>query len=445
MADSLHPPRQSMRRVVLASLIGNALEWYDFFLYGTAAAIVFNKLFFPAVDPIAGTIAAFGTYALGFAARPIGGIIFGHFGDRIGRRAMLVTTLTLMGLTTALVGVLPTYQQIGLWAPILLTVLRIVQGIAVGGEWGGGVLLISENADPKRRGMQTALGQSGVSIGFVLSAAVFALLSGTTSTEAFQSWGWRIPFLVGVVLMVVGLVIRMNVLETRSFAQVQRRHETERFPVLAAIRKHPRAVVVSFGARLAENGGSYIFLVFVLTYASHIGIPQWVTLVGVILGELLEAFTMPLWGALSDRVGRRPVYLGGAIAMIVWAVPFFALLHTRETWLVWLAVVVANAACHSAMIGVQASFFSELFGSGVRYSGVALGHELASVLAGGLSPLIATVLLAWSGSWWPVAAYLGLLGLLTVAALAWAPETRVRDLDAVGQPEPAQPASELAR
>ncbi|MFI5611938.1 MFS transporter [Amycolatopsis sp. NPDC051903] len=444
MADSLPPPRRSMRRIVLAGLVGNALEWYDFFLYGTAAATVFNKLFFPAVDPIAGTIAAFGTYALGFAARPIGGLVFGHFGDRIGRRAMLVTTLTIMGLTTALVGVLPTYQQIGLWAPILLTVLRVIQGIAVGGEWGGGVLLISENADPRKRGMQSALGQSGVSVGFVLSAAVFALLSGTTSPAAFQSWGWRIPFLIGIVLLGVGLVIRLNVLETQSFRQVQQRRETERFPVLAAIRQHPRAVVVSFGARLAENGGSYIFLVFVLTYANQLGIAQWVTLVGVVLGELFEAIAMPFWGALTDRVGRRPVYLAGAIAMIVWAVPFFALLHTRETVLVWVALVVANAVCHGAMIGAQASFFSELFGSGVRYSGVALGHELASVLAGGLSPLIATVLLAWLGTWWPIAAYLGLLGLLTVAALAYAPETAARDLDAIGRTD-AERTTELAR
>src|ERR671915_713249 len=432
------PKRQSIRRVVVASLVGNALEWYDFFLYGTAAALVFNKLFFPSFDPLAGTIAAFGTYALGFAARPLGGVIFGHFGDRIGRRAMLVTTLTLMGITTGLVGVLPTYDQIGVWAPILLTVLRILQGIAVGGEWGGGVLLISENADPRRRGMQSAIGQSGVSIGFVLSAAVFALLSGTLSPDAFQSWGWRVPFLLGVVLLVVGLIIRLTVLETHAFTKLREHRATERFPVLAAVRQHPRAVLVAFGARMAENGGSYIFLVFVLTYAKEIGIAPWVTLVGVVIAEGFEAASIPLWGGLSDRWGRRPVYLGGAVAMVIWAVPFFLLLHTKETVLVWIALIVALAGCHAAMIGPQASFFSELFGSGVRYSGVALGHELASVLAGGLSPLIATLLFAWSGSWWPIAGYIALLSLTTIVALIYAPETAARDLDTVGK-SPTKP------
>src|SRR5918992_1270387 len=297
------PKRQSIRRVVVASLVGNALEWYDFFLYGTAAALVFNKLFFPSFNPLAGTIAAFGTYAL---------------------------------------------------------------GIAVGGEWGGGVLLISENADPRRRGMQSAIGQSGVSIGFVLSAAVFALLSGTLSPDAFQSWGWRVPFPLGVVLLVVGMVIRLTVLETHAFTKLREHRATARFPVLAAVRQHPRAVLVAFGARMAENGGSYIFLVFVLTYAKEIGIAPWVTLVGVVIAEGFEAASIPLWGALSDRWGRRPVYLGGAVAMVIWAVPFFLLLHTKETVLVWIALIVALAGCHAAMIGPQASFFSELFGSGVR-------------------------------------------------------------------------------
>src|SRR5918992_8094 len=407
------PKRQSIRRVVVASLVGNALEWYDFFLYGTAAALVFNKLFFPSFNPLAGTIAAFGTYALGFAARPLGGEVFGHFGARVGRRG-------------------------GVWAPILLTALRLLQGIAVGGEWGGGVLLISENADPRRRGLQSALGQSGVSIGFVLSAAVFALMSGTLSPAAFQSWGWRVPFLLGVVLLVVGLIIRLTVLETHAFTKLREHRATERFPVLAAVRQHPRAVLVAFGARMAENGGSYIFLVFVLTYAKEIGIAPWVTLVGVVIAEVFEAVSIPLWGALSDRWGRRPVYLGGAVGMVAWAVPFFLMLHTKETVLVWIALIVALAGCHAAMIGPQASFFSELFGSGVRYSGVALGHELASVLAGGLSPLIATLLFAWSGSWWPIAGYIALLSLATIVALIYAPETAARDLDTVGK-SPTKP------
>jgi MFS transporter, MHS family, shikimate and dehydroshikimate transport protein len=422
------PAHTPIRRAVVASMVGNALEWYDFFLYGTAAALVFNHLFFPTFDPLAGTIAAFGTYALGFAARPIGGLIFGHFGDRIGRKAMLVVTLSLMGAATFLIGVLPTYGQVGIAAPVLLTLLRIVQGIAVGGEWGGGVLLISENADSRRRGMLSALSQTGVGIGFVLSALVFAVMTGVTTEEQFLAWGWRIPFLVGVVLMAAGLVIRLKVLETAAFREAGERH---RAPVLEAVRRHPRAVLVSFGARIAENGGSYIFLVFVLAYAAQIGIPGGVALTAVVLGMALEALAMPAWGALSDRVGRRPVYIGGALAMILWAWPFFWLLDTRETPLVILAVVVANAVCHGAMIGTQPAFFTELFGSGVRYSGVALGHELASVLAGGLSPLIATALLAWAGGWWPVAVFLAVMGVITTVAVLASEETVARDLGAV--------------
>lgn len=431
MAPPRRPQVTPTRRVVLASMVGNALEWYDFFLYGTAAALVFNQLFFPTIDPLTGTIAAFGTYALGFAARPVGGIIFGHFGDRIGRRAMLVATLTLMGAATFLIGVLPTYTQIGIWAPILLTALRIVQGIAVGGEWGGGVLLISENVDPARRGMLSALSQTGVGIGFVLSALVFATVSALTSEATFLAWGWRVPFLVGVVIMGIGLLIRMKVMETAAFAEVKEQGATEHVPALTAIRQHPRSILVSFGARIAENGGSYVFLVFVLAYATEVGISSTVALVSVVVAMTLEAVAMPLWGALSDRIGRRPVYAGGAIAMILWAAPFFWLLNTGETPLVLLAVVVANAVCHGAMIGTQPAFFSELFASGVRYSGVALGHELASVLAGGLSPLIATVLLAWAGGWWPVAVYLGVLGLITLVAVLFSDETVGRDLSTI--------------
>ena len=419
---------RATRRVVAASMVGNALEWYDFFLYGTAAALVFNQLFFPGFDSLAGTIAAFGTYAAGFAARPIGGLVFGHFGDRVGRRAVLVATVMLMGAATCLVGLLPTYDSIGVAAPILLTALRIVQGIAVGGEWGGGVLLISENVDGRRRGMLSALSQTGVGVGFVLSALVFALMTAVTSDAQFLAWGWRVPFLVGVLLMAAGLYIRLKVLETQAFTETRRREGTEKVPALQALRRHPRSVLVSFGARIAENGGSYVFLVFVLAYAAEIGVSNGVALTAVIVAMTLESAAMPAWGALSDRVGRRPVYIGGAVAMALWAAPFFWLLDTQNTALVIVAVTVANAVCHGAMIGTQPSFFTELFGGGVRYSGVALGHELASVLAGGLSPIIATALLAWAGGWWPVACYLAALAAVTVIAVLASEETAARDL-----------------
>jgi MFS family permease len=265
----------------------------------------------------------------------------------------------------------------------------------------------------------------------VLSALVFATMSGLTSEATFLAWGWRVPFLVGVVIMAIGLLIRMKVMETAAFAEAKEQGATKHLPALSAIREHPRSILVSFGARIAENGGSYIFLVFVLAYAKEIGISSTVALVSVVVAMTLEALAMPLWGALSDRIGRRPVYAGGAIAMVLWAAPFFWLLNTRETPLVLLAVVVANAVCHGAMIGTQPAFFSELFASGVRYSGVALGHELASVLAGGLSPLIATVLLAWAGGWWPVAVYLGCLGLVTLVAVLFSDETAARDLSTI--------------
>jgi MHS family shikimate/dehydroshikimate transporter-like MFS transporter len=443
MTSTSRPQPTPTRRVVLASMVGNALEWYDFFLYGTAAALVFNQLFFPTIDPLTGTIAAFGTYALGFAARPVGGLLFGHFGDRIGRRAMLVATLSLMGAATFLIGLLPTYTDIGIWAPILLTALRIAQGIAVGGEWGGGVLLISENVDSRRRGMLSALSQTGVAIGFVLSALVFALVPALTSQTAFLAWGWRIPFLVGVAIMAIGLVIRMKVMETAAFTEVKQQHTTEHTPALTAIRRHPRGILVSFGARIAENGGSYIFLVFVLAYAQQIGISNTVALAAVVIAMTVESIAMPLWGALSDRIGRRPVYATGALAMLLWATPFFWLLNTRETPLVLLAVIVANAICHGAMIGTQPAFFTELFASGVRYSGVAIGHELASVIAGGLSPLIATALLAWAGHWWPIAAYLALLALITLFAIHHSEETAARDLNTLHLTAPTTPTHDL--
>ncbi|GHE84074.1 MFS transporter [Amycolatopsis deserti] len=420
------PTRGEVRKAAVASLVGSALEWYDFFLYGTAAALVFNKLFFPAFDPLVGTIAAFGTNAVGFLARPLGGLVFGHFGDRLGRKSMLVITLVVMGVATFLIGVLPTYSSIGVWAAVLLIVLRVVQGIAVGGEWGGGVLIVSEHAPAHRRGFYSAWSQSGIGFGFVLSASAYALVSGLMTDAAFLSWGWRIPFLAGIVLTAVGLTIRMRIMETPAFQRVEQTGKPPRIPALQALRQHPKAVLVTFGARLAENGASYVFLTFTLSYAATAGVNRNTALVAVVVGMLVESFAMPLWGALSDRIGRRPVYLGGAIALVLWAYPFFALIDTGRPVLVFLAVFVAVVVCHGAMIGPQPAFFTELFDAKVRYSGMALGHELASTVAGGFSPIIATALLAWSGASWPVALFLVGLGVVTAISVALAPETRSR-------------------
>ncbi|QUH02051.1 MHS family MFS transporter [Saccharopolyspora erythraea] len=422
---------REVRKAAIASLVGSALEWYDFFLYGTAAALVFNTLFFPTFDPLVGTIAAFGTNAVGFLARPLGGVIFGHFGDRLGRKSMLVITLVIMGIATFLIGVLPTYGDIGVWAAVLLVALRIVQGIAVGGEWGGGVLIVSEHAPDHRRGFYSAWSQTGVGLGFVLSASAYALVSAATTEASFFAWGWRIPFLVGIVLTAVGLLIRLRIMETPAFQQADRAPEKARLPVLEAVRAHPRSVLITFGARIAENGASYVFLTFSLSYASEIGLDRDVVLAAVVVGMLCESFVMPMFGALSDRIGRRPVYLGGAIGLVLWAFPFFAMFDSRDPVLVFAAVFVAVVFCHGAMIGPQPALFSELFDARVRYSGVAIGHELASMVAGGFSPVIATALLAWTGASWPVALLLVGMGVVTAVAVVAAPETRAKDIRAV--------------
>ncbi|RNG30430.1 MFS transporter [Streptomyces botrytidirepellens] len=426
MADEKGAPRE-VRKAAIASLFGSALEWYDFFLYGTAAALVFNTLFFPTFDPLVGTIAAFGTNAVGFLARPLGGIIFGHFGDRLGRKSMLVITLVIMGVATFLIGLLPTYSTIGVWAPVLLVALRIVQGIAVGGEWGGGVLIVSEHAPSHRRGFYSAWSQTGIGLGFVLSASVFALAQGVTSTESFLAWGWRIPFMVGILLTAVGLLIRLRIMETPAFRQAEATTGAKTGkstpPILDVLRTHPRSVLIAFGARVAETGASYLFLTFSLSYAAKIGVGNGVVLAAVVVGMLAESFAMPMFGALSDRVGRRPVYIGGAVAVIVWAYPFFAMFDSRNPVLIFVAIFVAVVIGHGAMIGTQPAFFTELFASRVAYSGLALGHELASMIVGGFSPIVATALLAWAGASWPIALFLIGMGAVTVIAVAAAPET----------------------
>ncbi|MEU6113425.1 MFS transporter [Streptomyces sp. NPDC047117] len=436
MAETGSAPRE-VRRAAVAGLVGSALEWYDFFLYGTAAALVFNTLFFPTFDPLVGTIAAFGTNAAGFLARPLGGAVFGHFGDRLGRKSMLVITLMIMGVSTFLIGVLPSYATLGVWAPVLLMALRIVQGIAVGGEWGGGVLIVSEHAPDHRRGFYSAWSQTGVGLGFVLCAAAYAVVQATTSTASFLAWGWRIPFLAGILLTVVGLVIRLRVMDTPAAQETAAAPKPPRMPLVEVLRTHPRAVLIAFGARIAENGALYIFLTFSLSYADTIGLDGGVVLAAVMVGMLCESFAMPAFGALSDRIGRRPVYLGGAVGVILWAYPFFAMFDSRNPVLVFVAVFVAVVLCHGAMIGTQPAFFTELFDSRVRYSGVALGHELASMVAGGFSPLVATALLAWAGASWPIALFLIGLGVVTVVAVAAAPETRRRHPEHCKEAAPA--------
>lgn len=415
-------------RVVLASFIGTSIEWYDFFLYGTAAALVFDKLFFPTLDPFAGMMASFATYAVGFFARPVGGIVFGHYGDKIGRKSTLVITLMMMGLSTFLIGALPTYHQVGVLAPVALVVLRFIQGFGVGGEWGGAVLLAVEHGHDRRRGLYASSAQTGVPAGMLLANGAFAAVSALPE-EQFLSWGWRVPFLAGVILLGIGLFIRLHILETPLFAQARARRATSQMPLLELVQKYPKNLLLAMGARFAENACFYVFTVFIYTYANEPrGFSRNTLLQGVLIASAFQLFSIPGFAMLSDRLGRRPVYLAGALSMGLFAFPFFWLVDTQCTVLIWLALTLGLTAI-AAMYGPQAAFFSELFGTSVRYSGASLGSQLAAPFAGGLAPLIATALLHWSGGQpWPIALYMIAMVLITFCAVFLAAETVRTDL-----------------
>jgi metabolite-proton symporter len=428
-STSRSPGNTSIGTVVLASFVGTSIEWYDFFLYGTAAALVFGKLFFPALDPLAGTMASFGTYAVGFFARPMGAVVFGHYGDKLGRKSMLVTTLTLMGISTFMIGLLPTYDDVGGWAAGALILLRFVQGLGVGGEWGGAVLLAVEHGHHGQRGLYASAAQAGVPAGLLLANGAFTLASALPD-EQFLSWGWRVPFLAGAILLAVGLLIRLHIMESPLFIAAQARSSVRhRIPVIELIRKYPKNLILAMGARFAENACFYVFTVFVFTYAApRGGHSKQVILQGVLLASALQLFAIPAFAALSDRLGRRPVYLGGALTMGLFAFPFFWLVDTGNPHLLWFALAVGLTAT-AAMYGPQAAFFAELFGTNVRYSGASLGSQLAAPFAGGLAPLVATALLKWSsGEPWPIALYMIGMVLITFIAVFLALETAGSDL-----------------
>ncbi len=408
-----------MRAIVVASVIGTTVEWYDFLIYGTAAALVFNKLFFPSFDPFVGTLAAFGSYAVGFVARPLGGAVFGHFGDRTGRKTMLTLTMLIMGAGTFLIGCLPTYASIGVWAPILLIVLRLLQGIGIGGEWGGAVLMVIEHAPEGRRGFYGSLVQVGFSLGVAASTGTFLIMSQLMAEADFLAWGWRLPFLLSAVLIGVGLFIRLRLQETPTFARMQR-EGVARAPLLDVLVRQPRTFLIAVGLKVSEVAWVYVLTVFSVTYATtSLGLPRGLILDAILLAALAELVTMPLFGALSDRVGRKPLYVAGALLSAALAFPVFWLLETREPAVVVLTLVAVMSLTHGLMFSPQAAYLPELFGTRTRYSGASLGCQVSAALSGGFAPIIAAGLLAWAGATWPISLYLiGLAAITLVAVLA---------------------------
>jgi metabolite-proton symporter len=428
-------PSSNIIKVVAASMAGTTVEWYDFFLYGVAAALVFNEVFFPALGPAAGTVAAFATFAIGFVARPLGGLVFGHYGDKLGRKTLLVISLLMMGIATFLIGLLPGAATIGVAAPILLIVLRLVQGFAIGGEWGGAILIVSEHGDPARRGYWASWPQAGVPFGQLLANGLLFLLAAVQDEAAFLAWGWRIPFLLSAVLVLIGLYIRLSVEESPIFKEAQAKAaeaaaagEKQVVPIVDVFRRYPREVFTAMGARFAENVSYYIFTIVITSYMTQrLDVSSSFVLGAVMIGAFVHLVTIPVWGALSDRYGRKPIYLLGAAGVGVWAFVFIALLDTGNFALTTLAVI-GGLLFHGAMYGPQAAFLSELFGTKVRYSGTSVGYQLASVVAGGLAPIVAVALYTSFDSGYAVSVYVALSALLTLIAVASYGETNKRDL-----------------
>lgn len=427
------PLRASMRSIVLAGSIGTVIEWYDFLIYGTAAALVFNNLFFPKLDPLSGTLASLGTYAVGFFARPVGGVIFGHFGDRIGRKTSLMLTMLVTALGTFCVGLLPTYEQIGIWAPVLLVTLRLVQGFGLGGEWGGASLMVLEHAPANRRGFYGSLVQVGFPLGLVTSYGVFALTTALISDAGFKSW--RVPFLLSIALLGVGWYVRARVPETPLFEEMRQRKQILKNPFVEAVIRNPRDFLIAVGLKLSEVSWVYILTVFAVVYGTKtLGLPRQLLLNAVLVAALVELLTIPLFGWLSDIWGRRRLYFVGALFTIGFAFPLFWLLETRQPMIILLTVIVALSLGHGTMFGLQSTFFPELFATRVRYTGASFGFQTAAAIGGGLAPLLATVLADRMGGTAGVSLLLILLALITLVATLFARETR---LVALGQEPPA--------
>ncbi|CAM3543594.1 MFS transporter [Kibdelosporangium persicum] len=423
-----------LRRVVSASVVGTALEWYDFFIYGFAVTLVFNELFFKTGDPAMGIIIGFATFGVGFAVRPLGGFFFGHLGDRIGRRATLVLTTLVMGVSTGLIGLLPTYDTIGVAAPIILTVLRMCQGLGAGAEFGGASTLLAEHAPAGRRGFFTSFAQTGVQIGLLSGTAVFLLVE-LLSRATVLAWAWRIPFLFSFVLIAVALYVRLRVAESPVFRRMSADQTTVKLPVLDAIRHYPRNFLIGIGAHICDTAVVYIYATYSLTYITKtLALPRWVGLTGVIIFSVIVIALQPVYGALSDRIGRRPLNLFSVVFTAAFAFPFFLLLDTREPVLIWIALVLATTLGFAPMIAVQPAFYAELFGARVRYTGFAASREIGAAL-GGFSPLIAAALVAQAGGkGWLVAVWMIFTAVISFVAFWLSKESKDVDITAAAMP-----------
>lgn len=415
--------KQAARRATVASVVGTTIEWYDFFLYGTAAALVFPHLFFPGQSAFAGILAAFGTQFVGFVARPVGAAIFGHFGDRIGRKTTLMATLFLMAFGTVLIGFLPTWQSIGVAAPVLLVLLRIIQGIGVGGEWGGSVLLSMEWGKEGRRGLSASWPQLGVPLGLVLSTGVVRLTTGMTGSAGFVAYGWRIPFILSIVLIGVGFWVRARVVESPEFEAMRKTQQVVKNPILEAIRRQPRQILLSALVRTSEQAPFYLFITFVLTYAvKHLKLDSNSILDDTLIAAALGLISIPLFGRLSDKFGRRKVYGTGIVLTALFAFPYFGMLNTGNALLIAIAIIV-SLALHDMQYGPQAALIAEGFDADIRYTGAGLGYQLASVVAGGPAPLIAAALLAHYGNSTAISIYIIICAAVSMAALILLPRT----------------------
>ncbi|MCK6065446.1 MULTISPECIES: MFS transporter [Microbacterium] len=427
---------RDLRRVVLGSVVGTALEWYDFFIYGTASALVFAPLFFPDSEPAIGAILAFATFGVGFVFRPLGGILFGHIGDRLGRRATLVLTTIVMGVSTGLIGLLPTFESVGLLAPLLLVLLRVLQGLGAGAEFGGASTLLAEHAPQHRRGFYTSFAQTGVQIGLLLGTVVF-LFVGMMPDDVLLSWGWRIPFLVSFLMIGVALYVRLRVEESPIFLEMRKAQKMVKLPVFDAVRRYPKNMLIGIGAHIADTALVYLCATFVVNYVTGtLGLPRSTALTGVIIFSVVVIALQPVYGALSDRIGRKPLNLFSVIFTAAFAFPFWLLIDTGEPVLIWIALVLATALGLAPMIAVQPAFYAELFGARVRYSGFATSREIGAALAG-FTPLVAAGLQAQLGGQpWLIAALFVVLSLVSFVAFAAAKEGKDIDIEDLGPGDP---------